>query len=283
MLWPTAMGALADDALRTQALQVEEQLAPIIEEGGQSGALARAQAMNEELAARTSLWLDDNAGPAGYYEWQPAGSDIVASIEIPALDLVLPVRLGTSDEVLASGVGHLPGSSLPVGGTSTHCVLSGHTAYRDIRLFDDIGQLEPGDSVALRSCAGTLRYRVVSTSIVEPTDATKLAIEPGRDLLTLVTCYPPTVNTQRLLVLCERDLQAESAYGDTAPDEYDVDANRAQGSDSINDGTARVPGWVIAGLCLVVSLSAGVLVVLIMALPQLRGPRAIGRHAQKGP
>lgn len=278
MLWPTAMGAIADDALRTQALQVAEQLEPIVEEGSESGALARAHTMNEELSQRTAMWLGDDAAPDGYDTWRPRDSDVVASIEIPSLSLALPVRLGTSDEVLSEGVGHLPGSSLPVGGPSTHCVLSGHTAYRELRLFDDIGELDPGDIVELHSCAGTLRYRVLETSIVEPTDATDLAIEEGRDLLTLLTCYPPTVNTQRLLVQCERDLAVGSAQSGGIPN---ADGQEGAADASHEAAQAHVPGWFVAGLCLITSLASGVLVALVMALPQIRLSHGVGRHAQR--
>lgn len=301
MLWPTAIRALNADALRSRAIQASAELAPVVREDADNAALIKAQAMNEELAARAAPWFGPGAAPQGYEGWAPADDDVMAIVEIPSLGLALPVRLGTSDEVLASGVGHLPGSSLPVGGISTNCVLAGHTAFRSARLFDDIGSLQVGDAVVLRTCAGALGYRVTGTAIIEPTDAQALAIQSGRDLLTLLTCYPPRVNTQRLIVTCERteydagEAAAQTgAHGEGAvslegggtpgPGQAEADA-RAKAMPTRNpageapaigtppQGTEGMPGWVVAGLCLVVSLASGILVALgMLVLRNRRGP-----------
>ena len=109
-----------------------------------------------------------------------------------------------SDAALMAGVGHVEGTSLPVGGESTHCVITAHSGMRNLRMFDDIRQLEPGDLVLLHTMGDVYAYRVVSSEVVWPDETSSLAIAPGEDLLTLVTCTPYGVNDHRLLVHCER-------------------------------------------------------------------------------
>ena len=113
-----------------------------------------------------------------------------------------------------AGVGHVEGTSLPVGGESTHCVITAHSGMRNLRMFDDIRQLEPGDLVLLHTMGDVYAYRVVSSEVVWPDETSSLAIAPGEDLLTLVTCTPYGVNDHRLLVHCERT--------DYVPEEQDV-------------------------------------------------------------
>lgn len=103
-----------------------------------------------------------------------------------------------------AGVGHLEGTSLPVGGTSSHCVLTAHSGMRNLSMFDDIHALEEGDLVLLHTMNQTLAYRVVGSEVVWPDEVESLAIEPGADKLTLVTCTPYGVNDHRLLVHCDR-------------------------------------------------------------------------------
>jgi sortase A len=127
-------------------------------------------------------------------------SDVISYIEIPSIRCVLPIYHGTSDSVLEVGVGHIAGSSLPVGGDSTHCVLSGHRGLPSSKLFTDLDQLVEGDIFILQTLDETLTYEVDLISIVEPEDVGNLTIVPGQDYCTLVTCTPYGVNTQRLLV-----------------------------------------------------------------------------------
>lgn len=103
-----------------------------------------------------------------------------------------------------AGVGHLEGTSLPVGGTSTHCVLTAHSGMRNLSMFDDIHSLEPGDLVLLHTMNKTLAYRMVDSEVVLPGEMESLTIEPGADKVTLVTCTPYGVNDHRLLVHCVR-------------------------------------------------------------------------------
>ena len=125
---------------------------------------------------------------------------IIGYIEIPSIDVTLPIYHGTSDEILQVAIGHIEGSSLPVGGPSTHCVISGHRGLPSSRLFTDIDQLSQGDIFTMLVLDETLTYEVDQIRIVEPDDISLLTIEKGEDLCTLVTCTPYGVNSHRLLV-----------------------------------------------------------------------------------
>lgn len=135
-----------------------------------------------------------------YYKGVPQ----MSWIEIPKISVKLPIYHGTSDTTLSAGVGHLENTSLPVGGTSSHCVLTGHSGLQTERMFDDIRKLEEGDVFVLHTLGEPYAYQVYGTEVVEPQDVESLSVEPGRDIVTLVTCTPYGVNTHRLLVHGER-------------------------------------------------------------------------------
>ena len=128
------------------------------------------------------------------------GTGIMGYIEISKIRCSLPIYHGTDDAVLQIAIGHIPGSSLPVGGESTHCVLSGHRGLPSAKLFSKLDQLEVGDTFVLRVLDDVLTYEVDQILIVEPQEINSLQIEEGKDLCTLVTCTPYGVNTHRLLV-----------------------------------------------------------------------------------
>ena len=125
-------------------------------------------------------------------------------VEIPAIGVNLPIYHGTEESTLDRGVGHLLGSSLPVGGTATHCVLTGHSGLAGQKMFSDLNLLKEGDIFFLRVLGQTLAYKVVEVYTVLPEDTGKLTIDAGRDLCTLVTCTPYGVNSHRLLLRGER-------------------------------------------------------------------------------
>ena len=128
------------------------------------------------------------------------GNGIMGYVEIPKISVDLPVYHGTTAQVLEQGIGHLQNSSLPVGGESTHTVLTGHTGMAGKRLFTDLSLLEAGDIFYLHVLGDTLAYRVEKIYIVEPDQTEHLVVEQERDLATLVTCHPYGINTHRLLV-----------------------------------------------------------------------------------
>lgn len=163
--------------------------------------LAAAKAYNQSLLSREDGFsLTD--GQKEQYEslLDVGGVGIIGYIEIPNINLSLPIYHGTEDSVLQIGVGHLEWSSLPVGGESTHCVLSGHRGLPSAKLFTNLDQLVEGDTFVLRVLDEVLTYQVDQIRIVEPDDTDALQIEEGKDLCTLVTCTPYGINTHRLLV-----------------------------------------------------------------------------------
>ena len=132
------------------------------------------------------------------------GDGVMGYIEIPAIDCYLPIYHGTDNETLEKGVGHIEETSLPVGGTSTLSVLTGHTGLPTSELFTKLDRLEVGDVFYIHVLNQTLKYEIYETEVIEPEDISKLTIEEERDLVTLVTCTPYGVNTHRLLVKGER-------------------------------------------------------------------------------
>ena len=128
------------------------------------------------------------------------GNGIMGYIEIPMIDVMLPIYHGTKESVLQIAVGHLDWTSLPVGGAGSHCVLSGHRGLPSARLFTDLDKLKVGDVFMLHVLNEILTYEIDQILIVEPQDTDPLLIEPGKDLCTLITCTPYGINSHRMLV-----------------------------------------------------------------------------------
>lgn len=132
------------------------------------------------------------------------GDGIMGYVEIPKIGVNLPIYHGTAEETLDKGVGHLIGTSLPVGGIGTHSVLTGHSGLAGTRMFSDLDQLKKGDVFYVRVLDETHAYMILDINTVLPEDTSKLEIDPQRESVTLVTCTPFGVNTHRLLVRGER-------------------------------------------------------------------------------
>lgn len=139
------------------------------------------------------------------------GNGIMGYIEIPSIEVSLPIYHGTEESVLQIAVGHIEGSTLPVGGPSTHCVLSGHRGLPSAKLFTDLDELSEGDIFMLRVLNETLTYEVDQIHIVLPNEMGDLVVEEGKDYCTLVTCTPYGINTHRLLVRGKRIETPEAA------------------------------------------------------------------------
>ena len=153
-------------------------------------------------AAPQDAFTGADPGPKNHY-WSlldPDGTGVMGYLEIPKISLRLPIYHGTGDAALQKGIGHLAGTSLPVGGSGTHCVLSGHRGLPSALLFTDLDQLETGDTFTLYVLDQRLSYQVDQILVIEPEDVSTLAPEDGKDYVTLVTCTPYGVNTHRLLV-----------------------------------------------------------------------------------
>ena len=158
-----------------------------------------AEQYNAMLANATISEGGASAPPLAYTEQLTAGG-VMAYVDIPKINVYLPVQHGTGADTLEKSVGHVVGTSLPVGGSSTHTVLSAHSGMASSKLFSDIDQLEKGDIFYIHVLGDTLAYEVDSINTVLPTDTSLLQIEDGKDLVTLVTCTPFGINTHRLLV-----------------------------------------------------------------------------------
>lgn len=146
--------------------------------------------------------FDPDAYPItdGEYSELLAFDEVMASIEIPAIDVNLPIYHGTKEETLLKGVGHLENTSLPMGGESTHAVLSAHCGLPSARLFTDLNLLREGNIFRIHVLDETLTYQIYDIEIVQPDDSSSLFIKKGEDLVTLITCTPYGKNTHRLLV-----------------------------------------------------------------------------------
>ncbi len=167
--------------------------------------LRRARAYNRDLTdvvALTDPFVSEGTVDTTEYNslLQATDDGVMGYIEIPKIHVLLPIYHGTSTEVLAKGVGHLPETSLPVGGESTHAVLAGHSGMSSARLFTDLPKLAEGDVFYIHVYDRTLTYTVDQIKTVTPTDTKDLTIVSGQDYVTLVTCVPVTVNSHRLLV-----------------------------------------------------------------------------------
>ena len=171
-----------------------------------------AVAYNQSLNLRSNPYLLTDV-QAGLYEQELniSGNGIMGYIEIPAINVHLPLYHGTSDVVLQVAIGHLDWSSLPTGGESTHCVVSGHRGLPSARLFTDLDKLGVGDLFVIHVLDRTLTYEVDQIKIVEPHVTEDLLIEEGKDLVTLVTCTPYGINSHRLLVRGHRTENVEQA------------------------------------------------------------------------
>lgn len=164
-----------------------------------------AEAFNAMLAKeKKGLFLTDEQKEEYYKLLDVSGSGIMGYIDIDSIDCHLPVYHGTSGDVLQIAVGHLEGASLPIGGNSTHSVLSGHRGLPSAKLFSDLDKLAVGDTFTVNILDEVLTYEIYEISTVLPHEADSLKIEEGRDLCTLVTCTPYGVNTHRLLLRAHR-------------------------------------------------------------------------------
>lgn len=124
----------------------------------------------------------------------------IGHVEVPKIDINIPIYAGTSEDVLQKGAGHLEGTSLPIGGRDTHTVITAHSGLPTARLFSDLKSMAVGDKFYIHNIEGTMAYQVDEIQVIEPTDLSSLLVEEGRDLATLLTCTPIMINSHRLLV-----------------------------------------------------------------------------------
>ena len=183
-----AISAYAEDVANLDEAQYEEMW-------------SAARAYNRALAERSTNFALSYAQKEEYEKLLDiSGVGIMGYLEIPELNMSLPIYHGTEESVLQIAAGHLEWSSLPVGGESSHCVISGHRGLPSAKLFTDLDKLQEGDVFVLRVLDEVLTYEVDQIRVVEPSQVSDLEIVEGSDLCTLVTCTPYGINTHRLLV-----------------------------------------------------------------------------------
>lgn len=159
-----------------------------------------AEQYNAMLSGAATITEGGASAPPLAYAQQLTVGGVMAYVDIPKINVYLPVQHGTDADTLEKSVGHVVGTSLPVGGSSTHAVLSAHSGMANSKLFSDIDQLAAGDTFYIHVLGEVLAYQVDNIATVLPTDTSLLQIEDGKDYVTLVTCTPFGVNTHRLLV-----------------------------------------------------------------------------------
>ena len=159
-----------------------------------------AEQYNAMLSGAATITEGGASAPPLAYAQQLTVGGVMAYVDIPKINVYLPVQHGTDADTLERAVGHVVGTSLPVGGSSTHAVLSAHSGMASSKLFSDIDQLAEGDTFYIHVLGEVLAYKVDAIHTVLPTDTSLLQIEDNKDLVTLVTCTPFGVNTHRLLV-----------------------------------------------------------------------------------
>ena len=222
LLYPSVSNWMEQAKQRRQIAAYQEAQAQM-EQKKRAALLAEADRYNQKLAElgisfdmlgeveKEALLIDGKS----YDELLLAeDSGVMGYLEIEKIKLKLPIYHGVSEEALESGVGHLEGTSLPVGGETTHAILFGHRGLPSAKLFTDLDQLEEGDHFLIHVLNETLCYEVDKISVVKPEETSSLAVEEGKDLVTLLTCTPYGVNTERLLVRGHRVPYVEQKVAD---------------------------------------------------------------------
>ncbi len=221
--------------------------------------LTDAEAYNLTLLGRDDDRFEMTDEERAEYEGilDVSGTGIMATIEIPKLDVKFPIYHGTSEGVLRIAIGHVEGSSLPVGGAGTHCVLSGHRGLPSARLFTDLDKMKEGDTFEIQVLNDRLTYQVDQIVTVLPYEMDELAIDETKDYCTLVTCTPYGINTHRLLVRGHRVENAPAL--ETQPKE-------TQAPQPEDTGHTMEMEKLLHLLTLILVLAAGLTVLLIILL-----------------
>lgn len=211
MLWPTFTGSRLESHAEEAAQAFLEERKP---EQQYPELLAALQEYNRQLYAEKQCNLTDlEACEESAADLTAYGIDdeIIGVLEIPAIELTMPIYLGASDDHLAAGSAVLGNTSAPIGGANTNCVIAGHRGWRGADYFRHIDKLAVGDTVKLTNLWETLTYTVADIQVIQPHEIEKIKIQPNRDLLTLLTCHPyASGGKQRYVVYCEKTAHHEA-------------------------------------------------------------------------
>ena len=230
----------------------EEELKKAEEYNENLGSQVVEDPFNEEAKEETTQTVKDK-----YYSALNIGDDeIMGTVEIPSINVDLPIYHGTSEIALQKGIGHLEGTSLPVGGINTHCVLTGHSALPNAKMFTDLEDVVKGDFFYVTEIGKTLAYKVVRIKVVEANDSSDLGVTPNKDYVTLLTCTPYGINTHRLLVTGQRDLVEEKRLEKEKKELDQEDEEKSPVKQAVdvvtNDPALMNSIWLVLGILLIV-------------------------------
>ena len=248
-----AFGNWYTEQKRSVVLTEYEKALAKIEDADLTDAFKQAEIYNDALFTGE---IDEKERP-DYGELLCTTEDgIMGYVEIPAIQIRLPIYHGCTENELSKGAGHLPSSSLPVGGKSTHAVLAAHSGRADSKMFTDLDQVKEGDLVYLYVLNKTLTYEVDQTTVTTPDDTDAIQIIDGKDLLTLLTCTPYGTNTHRLLVRGHRIFPDEtlstSKPSEAKPEHPDTAVHRSTWTNEYRNGLTE--GLLFALLILLISV-----------------------------
>ncbi len=222
LLYPT-VSDLVNQRNQTRAVAGYRETTENMTEEEYNAYFVAADEYNQKLAEADNP-LSDPEQVEGYEQTLDiSGTGIMGYVTIDKIGVQLPIYHGISDQVLAIAAGHLPGSSLPVGGESTHAVISAHRGLPSAKLFTNLDQLQEGDTFTITVLNRVLTYEVDQISIVLPENTEDLAIEEGKDYCTLLTCTPYGINTHRLLVRGHRIETANTPHINVTAEAYQIE------------------------------------------------------------
>ena len=256
-LYPTVSNYLAEKN-QVEIIREYEEMVVQINENQINQEMQKAQTYNENLSGEPvhDPFVEGSgyALPENYTEVLNLAKDgVMAYIEIPKISVYLPIYHGTSNEVLEKGVGHIQSTSIPIGGISTHSVLTGHTGLPSAELFTRLDELVVGDIFYIHVLNEVLTYKIYETKVILPDDIDELQITSGKDLITLVTCTPYGVNTHRLLVKAER-----TEYEEYVTDEKEIN------TDNSNSENKEEKNYYIEGIKIGILIFIVIIIIMII-------------------
>lgn len=254
-LYPTISNYLAEKN-QVEIIREYEEMVVQINENQINQEMQKAQTYNENLSGEPvhDPFVEGSgyALPENYTEVLNLAKDgVMAYIEIPKISVYLPIYHGTSNEVLEKGVGHIQSTSIPIGGISTHSVLTGHTGLPSAELFTRLDELVVGDIFYIHVLNEVLTYKIYETKVILPDEIDELQITSGRDLVTLVTCTPYGINTHRLLVKAER-----TEYEEYVTDEKEIN------TDNSNSENKEEKNYYIEGIKIGISIFIAIIIIM---------------------
>ena len=272
-LYPFVSNLIAQSNASRAITEYNDQVAQMDQEDIDAAKEAAAK-YNEQLSNAVTLSIDQEDESISYLDLMDVGESI-GFIDIPKIDVYLPIYNGTSDAVLQKGIGHMEQSSYPIGGESTHSILTGHRGLPSAVLFTDLDKLEVGDVFYLHVLDEILAYRVDQVKIVLPEETSDLEIIAGEDHCTLVTCHPYAINTHRLLV---RGTRTEYIPEEEA--EQHVTYSELQ-SGTVTKRIVDVWPWLLVSLVVMAIVETGIFLLIVKRKKQKKDPEERQRKSKK--